>query len=647
MDRTRPTGESVDATLAGRTVDEHESGMDPVRADNGVTTMPATAPAASATEAAPGRRLAGVYGEWATHGEPARHTARGLTRATATASRRTLALAGGVIGVLLWLVLYPALFVLLDSLRVDGSLSLANYTRFLQSRAELGALWNSVWISAGSVLLSALIGVPLAFLFERRDFPGRRLLGALAALPVSLPPLVGVIAFLFLYGETGFLTRGVQLLLGLESAPWRLNGAWAILLVHAYSMYVYFYLFTAAGLARLDPAHAEAAAALGASRWMILRRITLPMLAPAIGGAALLVFMTSMGSFSAPYVFGGGFRVLTTQIFASKLNGELGMVAVETVILAASSMLFLALLQRYEARRAYTGAMKGTAAAGLEAREAATGDVARGRHVGIRWTLAATAVVVFLLLPHVTVLLVSLVPEGTWTTELFPPEYTLRNYQALATRPELLTPVLNSLRMATLATVANVVLAFVAAYLLARRRFPGRGLLGALVVLPWALPGTVLAIALATTFSADQPWAGRFVLVGTAAILPLAYFIRNIPLVTRAALTSFRQFDPALEEAAASLGASWTLTMRRIALPLVLPGLMAGALLAFVTALGEFVASILLYTHRTRPISIEILAQLRAFDFGAAAAYAVLLIVLMAGVFFAGYGRVGDNRGAP
>jgi iron(III) transport system permease protein len=156
------------------------------------------------------------------------------------------------------------------------------------------------------------------------------------------------------------------------------------------------------------------------------------------------------------------------------------------------------------------------------------------------------------------------------------------------------------------------------------------------VALPWALPGTVLAMALATTFSTTSPLTGRFLLIGTAWILPLAYFIRNIPLVTRAALTSFQQFDPALEEASASLGAGWLRTARRVTLPLVLPGIAAGAMLAFVTALGEFVSSILLYTHRTRPISIEILSQLRGFDFGTAAAYAVLLIVLMAGVFAVG-----------
>lgn len=536
---------------------------------------------------------------------------------------------------LLWLVLYPNLFVLADSLRDGAEWTLENYRRFAASRLEREALWNSIWISAASVVFSALIGVPLAFLFSRYDFPGRAVLGGLAALPVLLPPLVGVIAFLFLYGESGFLARMVQGALDLERPPWRLTGPAAILLVHAYTMYVYFFLFTSAALARLDRSYGEAAAALGASRLTTFRRVTLPMLAPALAGAALLVFMTSMGSFSAPYVFGGGFRVLSTQIFVSKLNGDLAIAAVETVVLAAVSILFLAMLQRYEAERQYTGAGKGTSAG------VATVRPTGARKVGL--TLLAWGIVGFLLLPHLTVVLVSFVPEGTWTTQLFPPEYSTRNYVRLFAEREMLVPIMNSLQMATVATLANVVLAFAVAYLLVRRRFRGKGLLGALVILPWALPGTVLAMALATTFSVNQPLAGRFLLIGSFTILPLAYFIRNVPLVTRAALTSFRQFDPALEEASASLGASWPLTMRRVAFPLVLPGLAAGALLAFVTALGEFVASILLYTHRTRPISMAILSQLRAFDFGGAAAYGVILIVLMGLVFMVGYRKVSEG----
>jgi len=541
--------------------------------------------------------------------------------------RTSLWLVLPVFGLLIWLVLYPHLFVLGDSIRIDGAFTLDGYREFFTTRAQLDALWGSLWISLGSVVLSALIGVPLGFLFTRFEFPGRTVLGALAALPVLLPPLVGVIAFLFLYGESGIFTRLVQAGLGLERPPWRLVGGWAILLVHAYSMYVYFYLFTAAGLARLDGAAVEAAESLGAGRWRILRTVTLPMLAPSLLAASVLVFMTSMASFSAPYIFGGGFRVLTTQIFNSKMSGELTMAMVETVVLASASLLFLWILQRFERGREFAAVGKGVAAA--------------RRQLGSRMARVAVPVlgiggVLVLLLPHLTLLLVSFVPEGAWTVQILPTRYTLDNYRSLFTSIQLWVPVMNSLRMATIATLGNVVVCFLVAYLLVRGRFRGRGALLTLTMLPWALPGTVIAIALATTFSAHEPWFGRFVLVGSFWILPLAYFIRNIPLVAQAAMASFRQYDPVLDEAAHSLGASWFTTMRRVAAPLVLPGLMAGALLAWVAALGEFVSSILLYTHRSRPISIEILSQLRAFDFGAAAALGVVLAALMTLVFALG-----------
>jgi iron(III) transport system permease protein len=564
---------------------------------------------------------------------------RGRTRpALAWERRHTAALAVPVALLLVWLVLYPNLLVLAESVREEGRLTLAHYADFFATRAELAALWASIWISLASVALSALIGVPLAMFFHRFDFPGRRVFAALAALPVLLPPLVGVIAFLFLVGESGILTRGVQLALGLEAAPWRLAGAPAILFVHAYTMYVYFYLFTLAGLARMDAGITEAAASLGAGRWRILRTVTLPLLVPSLTAAALLVFMTSMASFSAPYVFGGGFRVLTTQIYASKISGELPMAMVETVILALASLVALWFLRRYEEAREYVVVGKGVAPARR-----------RVRSPGARVLLTAAGAgwVLLLLLPHLTLVLISFVPDGGWTTQLLPERYALENYRGLLRDPRLLAPILNSLQMAALATAANLVFCFVAAYLVVRRSFRGRAWLAVLLVLPWALPGTVIAIGLATTFSANQPWVGRFVLVGTFWILPLAYFIRNIPLVAQAAIAAFRRFDPRLEEAAASLGAGWITTMRRVALPLVTPGLAAGGLLAFVTALGEFVASILLYTPRSRPISIEILAQLRAFDFGGAAALGVVLALLMAIVFVIGGRFVREGVGTP
>jgi iron(III) transport system permease protein len=200
--------------------------------------------------------------------------------------------------------------------------------------------------------------------------------------------------------------------------------------------------------------------------------------------------------------------------------------------------------------------------------------------------------------------------------------------------------------MAAVATAGALALGFAAARLAVRGKTRPGALLETLLAIPWALPGTVFAVALSTAFSVHAPWIGRFVLVGTAAILPLAYLVRNLPLTGRAAFAGFRQLDPALDEAAASLGASRWRRLRRIDLPLLAPALAAGASLAFITALGDFVVSIVLYTFETRPISIEILSSLRLNEIGIAAAYGVVLAALSAAVFFA-WGRRSDGLRPP
>ncbi len=531
---------------------------------------------------------------------------------------------------LLWIVVYPLALVFLQSVRGEAGWTLQYVAEFVSERREWSAMWASIWISAASVALAAIIGIPLAFVFERVDFPGRRVLGALVALPAVLPPLVGVIAFLFLYGESGFVGRAVALVLGLDEAPWRLRGPGAILLVHAYSMYVYFYLFTRAGLARIDGSMYEAAQSLGAGPWSTVARVTLPLLRPQVAAAALLTFMTSLGSFSAPYIFGGGFRVMTTQIVASKLNGDMAMATAETAGLALVALVGLALLRRTRGTDLVAAVGKGTAPPA----RALTRPLVRWGATGVGWVLG-----LFLLLPHMTLVLVSFVPVGTWTTQLFPPAYGLGNYVDLVSEPERLRPLMNSLWMAAAATVAALAISVWAGRLVVQRRASLRGMIETLVNVPWAVPGTVLAIALAATFSIRAPWVGRWVLVGTVVILPLAYLIRNIPIASGSVLAGFRQLDPSLEEAAASLGAGRWRTLRAITLPLLRPAILAGGALAFATALGDFVTSIVLYTFDTRPISIEILGALRQFDVGLAAAYGVLLMVFSAAAMTVGTKR--------
>ncbi|PYP17837.1 MAG: iron ABC transporter permease [Gemmatimonadetes bacterium] len=539
-------------------------------------------------------------------------------------ARWTLAVAIALTLLLAWFVLYPIAVVGAEA--ANGTA----WHDFLTRPGEWAALWASLWISLASVVLAAAIGIPLAFLFEWFDFPGRKTLGALIALPVVLPPLVGVIAFLFLYGESGFVARAIQALFKLEQAPWRLQGPLAILLVHAYSMYVYFYLFTRAGLARLDVSMLEAAQALGADRRGTLWRVVVPLLRPSLAGAAILTFMTSLGSFSAPYIFGGGFRVMTTQIVATKLNGDLPLAMVETVVLASVAVVALLILRRTEGNDILVALGKGIAPRPRPIRRA-----------GVRrlTTIAGWGLAVLLLLPHLTLGLVSLVPYGAWTTEILPPVINFDNYRRLFSEAERLRPLLNSLWMASASTAAAVLLALVAGWLVVRQRVALRRVIEGLLVLPWALPGTVFAIALAIAFSTNAPLQLRFVLVGTAVILPLAYLVRALPLTGRGLLAAYRQLDPSLEEAAASLGAGRWRTLARVTLPQLRPGLAAGASLAFVAALGDIVASIVLYTYETRPISIEILSSLRLAETGVAAAFGVVLMIVSAVVLGVGARR--------
>lgn len=532
---------------------------------------------------------------------------------------------------LAWLIAWPLVITLVGGLRADGAWTLEHVRAFLARPTELRALWGSLWIALASVALAALVGIPLAFFFARYRFPASRWLGALVALPAVLPPLVGVLSFLFLFGESGFLAHLVRRLLSLEETPWRLEGWPAILLVHTYTMFVYFYLFTRAGLAAIDASVWEASQSLGAGRIRTLTRVILPLLRPHLTGAALLTFMTALASFSAPYIFGGGFRVMTTQIVATRLNGDDGLAMVETIALSFVALAALWLLRQSDADAA-TGGSKGIAPAAVPIRS-------RAVRVGV--TVTGWLLLAVLLLPHATLLLVSFVPVGTWTTEPLPPQYSTVNYLTLIHDPVRARPLVNSLWMATAATGAAVAIALAAALGTARRRGRAGRVVESLLAVPWAVPGTVFAIALAAAFSVHEPLALRFVLVGTLALLPLAYLIRNLPITSRALYAGVRRLDPALGEAAASLGASRWRGLRRVTLPLLRPSIMAGATLAFVTAFGDFVTSILLYTYDTRPISLEILSSLRQSDVGVAAAYGVVLM-LVSGLVFA----LGSDRGA-
>jgi iron(III) transport system permease protein len=540
-----------------------------------------------------------------------------------------LALLVVAIVVLVYGVIYPNFSVVSSSFQRDGSWTVANYTEILSQAVVIEAIVSSLGLSIATVILCAFVGVPLAFLFERYTFPARGLFAAIAALPLVLPPLVGTVAFIFLYGETGILAHGIQNLFGLQNPPWRLAGWPALLLFHTYTMYPFFYVLTGAGLRRIDASLAEAARSLGGSRTFVFTRVLAPQLTPSLIAAGLLTFMTSMASFSAPLLFGGNVRVLTLEIFTARQRGDMVMAVTETVVLATISLAALIVFQRYEGTRKFAAAtMKGA-----PRRRASIGS---GK-VRVLAAIAAMIFAIVLVLPVATLVLVSFAREGSWTTQTLPAEYTLANYQRIFSDPFAAEVFFNSFSMSAVAAVTALLWSFCAVTLLvkqerSRATWLGRGgrrLLSLLILIPWALPGTVVAVSVAEAYGKPNYLLGSFVLVGTFWILPVVYFLRFMPLVVRALQASMEQVDPALGEAAGSLGARAWQRFARVTLPLVWPGAIAGTLLAFVIALGEYVASVLVFVPTNRPISIAIASELRDFNLGAAAAYGVVLIVII------------------
>ena len=524
--------------------------------------------------------------------------------------------------VLLYGVIYPNLHVLTASLQADGAWSLANYRAVLSQSTTLEAAISSVVLSLLTVVLCAIVGVSLAFLFERYAFPARGLFATLAALPLVLPPLVGTIAFIFLCGESGILARFVEWLFNLKSAPWTLRGWTALLIFHTYTMYPFFYVLTGAGLRRIDAGLAEAARSLGARASQVLFRVVLPQLTPSLIAAALLTFMTSMASFSAPLFFGGDVRVLTLEIYNARQRGDAASALTLTVILAIVSLAALIFFQRYEGTRRF-------AAAAMKGATRSRQPIGSGR-ARVVATVCGIIFATLLALPILTLVIVSFAREGSWTTEALPNAYTLENYARILTEPEAGSVFINSLLMSGLAALLALVWSFCVAAVVTRKRARWRRLISFLVLIPWALPGTVVAVSIIEAYGQRNPLTGSFILVGTFWILPVIYFLRFMPIVVRAVQASIEQMDVSLEEAASSLGARAWMRFWRVRLPLVWPGAVAGTLLAFVIALGEYVASVIAFVPSNQPVSIRIAAEMRDFNVGTAAAYGVILILLIA-----------------
>ena len=521
--------------------------------------------------------------------------------------------AGFVVLLLLVFVAWPLAELARQSLigQESGRLGLENYATFFGSSYFRRALANSLTVAALGTAFVLVLAVPLALAFARYDFAGKRWIEIAILMSMLSPPFVGAYAWILMFGRSG-LIREALAGIGIDIPP--IYGAFGIALASAFSQYPVLFLVVDGGLARVNPALEEAAASLGRGRLAVIRTVTLPLILPALVTGTLLVFLGIIADFGTPSILGEGerFPVLATLAFSlylSEIGAEPGMAATTAAILVLISLTLVVLARWLAARRTVANDTAGTRIA-----------IRLTGRPGALLALGAGAVVLLANMPLLVVVGSSFLEvRGV----VFQPALTLVNYaNAFAALGDALW---NSLRFAAIALAIILVVGALAGYLIARSGSLLSRLADLLIMVPYVVPGTVLGIGYASVFN-EPP----LLLTGTASIIVVMYVVRRLPYVARASASIVYQIDRGLEEASQSLGVHPLAGFRRVMLPLMRPGLLAGAAIAWVEVFNELSASIVLYTGGTRTLPIAAYQQSLAGDVGMAAAYATMLIAITA-----------------
>lgn len=546
---------------------------------------------------------------------------------------------GGAAALLLLLVGYPLLWLLMAAFGLPGEPQLGFLTRVYTRGQNFQPLVNTLVLALGTGLLSIVLGVPLAWATARSDMPLRRLVQALVALSYITPPYLTALAYIILLGpDAGYFNRLLQALTGLESGPVNIFSMGGVIFVIGLHVFAFTFFMTHAALRSVDASFEEAARMLGAGRWHLIRRINLPLVAPAITGGALLAAVDSMALFGPQAFLGLPAQItfLPTRIYGviGSYPPRWGEAAALSLVLVLLTVAGLLVQRGYLERRSFVT---------VGGRGVRTEPMKLGPW---RWPLLAfcLAVVFLSAVAPIGVLALASVSES-WAAPIGAANFTLDHFRvALFENQIALRGIFNSFRLAAAAAFLAVLIGACIAYIDLRTRARGRRLLDYLAILPLGLPGTVMAVGVLLAFIRPP-----FAIYGTIWILLVAYVARFIPLATRSANATFRQIDPSLEEAARITGASWFGAIRHILLPLARPGLIVAFLLVFIPALSELSATILLYTGGTETIAVAIfrLNDLGQLEVVSALAVFTITVILVVSLILNGLSSRSDLAAAP
>lgn len=529
-------------------------------------------------------------------------------------------LAFGLIAAFLLAFLIVPIGLVIYTAFVDESnrLTLGHFANFFGQTVFVESFLNSLWVSLASVAVATLIAVPLAYLTVRFEFRGALLIQTLGVLPLIMPPFVGAVAMQLIFGRNGSVNLLLNDWFGFTVPI--MDGLIGVTFVESIHYFPFILLNLVASMRNIDGAMEESALNLGARGWRLFRRVIFPLAMPGYLAGATLVFVKVFDDLGTPLVMG------VTNMLAPQAYLRITSVGIDdpqgyviSVIMIAFSILALGLAARVMKGRDYSTLQKG-------------GNSLQRRRLSVWESVLAYGWIILVLLitlaPHFGILLMSF--AKVWSFSVLPDAYTLEHYATVFTDARGMMA--NTLLYCLLAAGLDVVIGTAIAYLILRTDLPGRRWLDYMASAALAIPGLVLAIGYLRLFKGvNLPFTDTPV-VSTWVLIMLAYAVRRLPYALRSCMAALQQVHVSLEEAAQSLGATRMSTIRRVMVPLMMGGMLAGFVTSFITAAVELSATILLASAQSQaPMSYGIYLYMQSIaGRGPGAALAVLAVVVVA-----------------
>lgn len=513
------------------------------------------------------------------------------------------------ISYLLFLI-YPIVTILKQAIFVNGQVSLGNFVTFFSKDYYVETLFNSFKVSVVATLLSLIVGTVLAYAFAMYRFKGKKYLQILIIIASMSAPFVGAYSWILLLGRNGVITKWLATTFGFPKID--IYGFLGIVLVFTLQLFPLVFLYVSGALKSMDNSLLEAAESMGVTGTQKLTKIVLPLLVPTLLAAALLVFMRAFSDFGTPMLIGEGYRtfpVLVYSQFISEVGGNSAF-ASALAIIAITIALIIFLIQKYLAQK---NSFSMNSLHPIEPKNIS----------GLKKVMVYTGVYGLIglsVLPQVYLIYTSFLKTSGM---IFVKGYSLNSYRQAFDRMGV--SILNTLRIPLMALILVLVFATFISYLSVRKRNPFTSLIDSMSMVPYIVPGTVLGIAFITAFNTGIAGSGFLAIIGTSLVMIISLAIRRLPYTIRSSVAALQQISPSIEEAAASLGSSKINTFIKITIPMMLSGIISGAILSWITMISELSTSILLYNINTKTMTVAIYTEVLRGNYGIAAALSTLL----------------------